>query len=203
MYCFKLGNIKNMERVWLAEEKHKEELRRQKEMKEKREEEIKISELRRQLHEQEALKSKEYEMLERPKSKYGAKGQISQLRSSDAAGLIVACEKGITCTFNAPSDKPITSSKYKEDTFKNGHSSVYGSLYDKETDCWGYRCCGQYDKSSKCLKAVENGKDDDDNNRKRYKRHRSSPIKCDKVVKYNKLGMGIADVLKHLDNDND
>jgi len=47
---------------------------------------------------------------------------------------------------------PITNrSKYQEDVFRNNHTSVWGSYYDKLTGQWGYKCCLQQTKSSFCI----------------------------------------------------
>lgn len=31
-----------------------------------------------------------------------------------------------------------------------GHKYCFGSIYDKENDAWGYKCCNSYDYNSKC-----------------------------------------------------
>jgi len=42
------------------------------------------------------------------------------------------------------------SALWKEDDFKNGHRSVFGSLYDPDTKRWGYACCKSFDASCSC-----------------------------------------------------
>lgn len=42
-------------------------------------------------------------------------------------------------------------SRYAEDVFKNGHSAVWGSWYDKESHEWGYACCKATTKNAYCL----------------------------------------------------
>lgn len=41
-------------------------------------------------------------------------------------------------------------SKYVEDVFTNGHTTVWGSWYDTETRAWGYRCCRHVVKNAYC-----------------------------------------------------
>jgi len=42
------------------------------------------------------------------------------------------------------------STLFKEDVFTDGHSSVWGSLYDPAAQRWGYACCKSFDRGSKC-----------------------------------------------------
>ncbi len=41
------------------------------------------------------------------------------------------------------------STKYEENVFDNGHSTVWGSYWHPVLG-WGYRCCYSFDKKSKC-----------------------------------------------------
>lgn len=40
-------------------------------------------------------------------------------------------------------------SKYDEDVFTNGHTSVWGSYWHAHLG-WGYRCCFSFDLHGKC-----------------------------------------------------
>jgi pre-mRNA-processing factor SLU7 len=40
--------------------------------------------------------------------------------------------------------------KYSEDVFVNGHTSVWGSWYDRETGLWGYACCRIVKRLDRC-----------------------------------------------------
>lgn len=40
-------------------------------------------------------------------------------------------------------------SKYHEDVYRNGHTTVWGSFYHKSFG-WGYKCCHSFDKNSNC-----------------------------------------------------
>ncbi|KAJ3425344.1 pre-mRNA-splicing factor slu7 [Anaeramoeba flamelloides] len=50
--------------------------------------------------------------------------------------------------------KTSVKSKYDEDTFINGHTSVWGSYWNDGK--WGYKCCKSFGKNSKCKKISEN-----------------------------------------------
>ena len=49
---------------------------------------------------------------------------------------------------NVEIEEEIPKSKYEEDVFVNGHTSVWGSYF--ENGMWGYACCHQLDKNSIC-----------------------------------------------------
>ncbi|EKX74342.1 conserved hypothetical protein [Theileria equi strain WA] len=151
---FHPGNYKNLEKVWLAEEKHKAEIKRLKEMKEKREEEIKISKIKRQLREQEELRK--MEMITEEKNKRYAVTS-SRLADNDTCGLILpeSTDKEGKKKQNS-THKLIIQSQYREDCFKYGHTSVFGSYYDVETKAWGYHCCKVTLKTARCTKPKAN-----------------------------------------------
>ncbi|GBE60078.1 step II splicing factor, putative [Babesia ovata] len=148
---FHPSNRANLEKVWLAEEKHKAELKRQQEMREKLAEEIRMTQMKRQLREQEEQRYKEYLLEQRPPSKYQVPASGSKLDGSEA-GLIIT--KPVTevqpRNRDAANHKLVIRSSYREDVHECGHSSVYGSLYDRETGQWGYRCCGSLKRGEAC-----------------------------------------------------
>jgi hypothetical protein len=45
----------------------------------------------------------------------------------------------------------IPKSKYSEDEFEFGHSSVFGSYYDHINGKWGYDCCKSTIRNSNCF----------------------------------------------------
>merc|ERR1719421_1726500 len=47
------------------------------------------------------------------------------------------------------------SSLYKEDVLPHGHTSVWGSFYDKKTSCWGYACCMSTVKDEPCSLSLQ------------------------------------------------
>ncbi|EAN34327.2 N-terminal domain of CBF1 interacting co-repressor CIR family protein [Theileria parva strain Muguga] len=151
---FHPGTYQNMEKVWLAEEKQKAEERRQKEMKEKREEELKTLEIKRQIREQEELKRMEM-ILEEKRNKYKVDRNFV---SENQSGLILT---GPATSSTSPTPKStnkeekklVIRSQYNEDVLKNGHTTVFGSYYDRDKKSWGYKCCKLTEKEAKCPEA--------------------------------------------------
>lgn len=156
---FHPGNRENLEKVWLAEEKHKAELKRQKEMREKLAEEIRITELKRQLREQEDQKYKQYLLEQKPVSKYEV-SQSSHLINNTASGLILTKAATETASKANASEKQkiVIRSRYREDVFEHGHSTVFGSYYDRASRKWGYKCCKTIDKGAKCTEGTSKQK---------------------------------------------
>ncbi|GFE55635.1 step II splicing factor, putative [Babesia ovis] len=154
---FHPGNRENLEKVWLAEEKHKAALKRQKEMKEKLAEEIRITELKRQLREQEEQRYKEYLLEQKPPSRY----QVSQSdpKLLDGSGGLIVTKKTAE-TRNKARDagvhKLVIRSRYREDVHEHGHSSIFGSYYDRYRGLWGYQCCQQVERGATCPKKHSN-----------------------------------------------
>ncbi|KAL8436654.1 hypothetical protein ACSSS7_001529 [Eimeria intestinalis] len=141
---FHPGNYQNQEKVWLAEQKLKEDQKKEKELEERRREEVKIEELRRALrgeaHAALQLQNKEGSVLSpaeelRRKAREAAKQQALQRRQQEAQQRL---------------KQPTRSTLYEEDVFARGHTSVFGSLYSKEKQKWGFSCCGSLDRSSAC-----------------------------------------------------
>ncbi|KAL8447330.1 hypothetical protein Emed_004434 [Eimeria media] len=156
---FHPGNYQNQEKVWLAEQKLKEEQKKEKELEERRREEVKIEELRRALrgeaHAALQLQNKEESPVSpaeelRRKAREAARQQALQRRQLEAQQRL---------------KQPTRSTLYEEDVFVRGHTSVFGSLYSKEQQKWGFSCCGSLDRSSTCS-ANPNGEDQKTRKRK-------------------------------------
>ncbi|CDI74075.1 Arabidopsis thaliana At4g37120/C7A10_240,related, related [Eimeria praecox] len=140
---FHPGNYQNQEKVWLAEQKLIEEQKRERELEERRREEVKIEELRRalrgearaalQLQKKEEQISPAEEL--RRKAKEAAKLQALQRKHQEAQNRLKKLAK---------------STLYDEDVLTLGHSTVFGSLYSKEENKWGYKCCGSLERSAPC-----------------------------------------------------
>uniref|UniRef100_A0A3B0MZC7 Pre-mRNA-splicing factor SLU7 n=1 Tax=Theileria annulata TaxID=5874 RepID=A0A3B0MZC7_THEAN len=192
---FHPGTYQNMEKVWLAEEKQKAEERRQKEMKEKREEELKTLEIKRQIREQEELKRMEM-ILEEKRNKYKVDRNFV---SENQSGLILT---GHTTSSGSPTAKNTSTNKeekklvirsqYTEDVFKNGHTTVFGSYYDRDNKSWGYKCCKLTDKEVRCPEA-----------KPKYKRKNPDSETADRssnkqAKKSTNQGSGLTDSLKLL-----
>mmetsp|Transcript_18563 Transcript_18563/g.40882 ORF Transcript_18563/g.40882 Transcript_18563/m.40882 type:complete len:267 (-) Transcript_18563:145-945(-) len=52
----------------------------------------------------------------------------------------------------------VESTVWKEDTFLNGHKTVWGSWYDTEAKKWGFACCKSFDKGGSCSSATQASK---------------------------------------------
>ncbi|EER04227.1 step II splicing factor slu7, putative [Perkinsus marinus ATCC 50983] len=51
--------------------------------------------------------------------------------------------------------KLIVKSRYDEDNYSNGHTSVWGTYYDRATHKWGYACCKTFDRCGYCPNASD------------------------------------------------
>lgn len=131
---FHPGNSKNREKVWLAEEKLREEERKQEELLKKRKKEWEIEELRRDLRHS---KKKTRSQLETRLETEEAGDRREQLHD-------VFVDKTRDCK------DWIKSGLYEEDVLIGNHSSVWGSFYDVDTKRWGFRCCKATSKSPLC-----------------------------------------------------
>jgi len=74
--------------------------------------------------------------------------------------------------------KKVKATKYPEDVYVNGHTSVWGSYYDDDLG-WGYQCCLSHDKNSQCK--GEEGKRDQlkANLERKMKKNTESPKKSE------------------------
>lgn len=170
---FHPGNLQNLERVWLAEQRAAENEKKQKEMLERRKHEVQIEELRK------ALRNKERQQVEECEKmcvKYhsGSSTLTAGLRrqttldSSDGSGGLYYPQGVKKSSRRYPDEEgqgrrkrsrrvddqtPFkVMSKYKEDIVRYGHTQVWGSFYDVSEGVWGYGCCSSTDKMSTCLK---------------------------------------------------
>ncbi|EPR62477.1 putative step ii splicing factor [Toxoplasma gondii GT1] len=142
---FHPGNWQNQEKIWLAEQKHKEELRKQAELAERRAEEVKIQELRRALYNQgtAASTAQVSPKIQDDGATRKAAAIEAKKREAARAAAVRAAElrKGM-----------VKSVLYEEDVYVGSHTHVWGSFFDKATNRWGFKCCGICDKKVlKCL----------------------------------------------------
>ncbi|OII75842.1 hypothetical protein cand_029260 [Cryptosporidium andersoni] len=150
---FHPGNIRNLEKVWIAEEKQNEIEKKQLELQNKRKKEWEIETLRKTLKN---LRSETYEQEryleitnDNDNNEYGY--QIGTLNNSFIVQKL-----------------PVIYNLYHEDILINGHSKIWGSWYDRKLNKWGYSCCKQTVKSCKCstnytLDNIQNNKNIKDN----------------------------------------
>ncbi|KAH8582710.1 step ii splicing factor [Cryptosporidium sp. chipmunk genotype I] len=131
---FHPGNSKNREKVWLAEEKLKEEERKQEELLKKRKKEWEIEELRRDLR----------ESYKKVKGELKAQPEVDEVVDKNKQLHDVLVDK------TRLSKSWVKSDLYEEDVFLGNHSSVWGSYYDPNTRKWGFKCCKSLKRSSVC-----------------------------------------------------
>ncbi|SBT79942.1 step II splicing factor, putative [Plasmodium malariae] len=141
---FHPGNIKNLERVWLAEESERKRKEEEEKYLKKREEQYKLYVLKKQLTKNEednknALHNNILYDINKERKKENTNKKINITFSENE-------QNGI----DAINNKLIIKSKYNEDLFVKNHKSIYGSYYDIEKKKWGYKCCKKVNKNSIC-----------------------------------------------------
>lgn len=160
---FHPGTFENLERVWLAEEKHRQEQQRQNELQERRLEEKKIHELRLALNSQRNSSnvnfkgtngkfndnqriSPETNSLEDFLKSSGRRKNKRRLRETKDSGGHTEAQNG------KERDKPLICSRYQEDVLVGHHTRIFGSFFCLETHKWGYDCCKVTDRNGSCTK---------------------------------------------------
>eukprot|EP01068_Selenidium_serpulae_P017586 Selendium_serpulae@DN6387_c0_g2_i1.p2 len=148
---FHPGNLQNLEKVWTAEENHKRELKKQAEFLERRNQEQQIEELRRALRKEEGAFGANV-----GEAGLGSKGG-SHGATAASARKLQRRKATITRSADTKSKPPssedisgIVSSLYCEGNLEAGHTSVWGSFYDRDSQSWGYACCKQLKKGKEC-----------------------------------------------------
>eukprot|EP01036_Dinobryon_divergens_P025620 gene25620-34188_t len=58
----------------------------------------------------------------------------------------------------------VPKTKYEEDVYINNHTSVWGSYYNRNRQCWGYQCCHSLLRNSYCTGVVGRETNDAANN---------------------------------------
>lgn len=136
--------------VWLAEQKHKEEQRKQQELAERRAEEFKIEELRRALRgESDAAAAILKQKQQQEEEENAADALRRKAREAEVQQKRLLQQQAALLRRQLPAK----SSLYAEDVFTNGHTSVFGSFFCKESKRWGYRCCASLERSAVCSAA--------------------------------------------------
>eukprot|EP00921_Rhytidocystis_pertsovi_P004200 GHVQ01007315.1.p1 GENE.GHVQ01007315.1~~GHVQ01007315.1.p1 ORF type:complete len:224 (-),score=58.05 GHVQ01007315.1:460-1131(-) len=162
---FHPGNLENLEKVWAAEEKQKQDQHRQKELEERREQEVKIQELRQTLRRKEmdsrrmatldgggggGVKRKMAELHERLCGSSGiglAAGLNTFTKTAKGEGGLGGdvksdCSVGGGEGNNRERARVLNQSLvYKENVLLQNHSTVWGSYYDRDKGLWGFACC--------------------------------------------------------------
>ncbi|GAW82093.1 step II splicing factor [Plasmodium gonderi] len=154
---FHPGNIKNLERVWLAEEKERKRKEEEEKYLKKKEEQYKLFVLKQQLkkNEQEEENKNDLSNILYDINKEGKRGKTKK-KIYTANNEHASVEQNRNEERDTKNNKLIVKSKYNEDVFVKNHKSVYGSYYDMEKKKWGYKCCKTIYKSGTCTNYVSN-----------------------------------------------
>eukprot|EP00389_Voromonas_pontica_P004036 GDKH01005987.1.p1 GENE.GDKH01005987.1~~GDKH01005987.1.p1 ORF type:complete len:219 (-),score=24.86 GDKH01005987.1:101-757(-) len=173
---FHPGNRENLEKVWMAETKQKEDEKRQKEMIEQRKKEAQVEELRK------AMRNRNAEhaafVSEAPVHDFTTQAQMLAQRRREVEGESESRNFGLA------------RSRYAEDQFNHGHESVWGSWFEKESGKWGYSCCRSTDKAAPCAKPSVESAEDSGDTKKRPAQSDAAPLKKRKVQKGGNKGGG-------------
>jgi hypothetical protein len=146
---FHPSNMKNQEKLWQAIEAKKAQEKRQDDLQKKREDEKRSETLQDEMRGS-VSSSMIPATLTASLGRQGTDGKRQKINPDE-----LETRKRLDLLRSA-SHTPKSSvrlsirSRYGEDVLDNGHSSVWGSHFDLETKCWGYKCCKQTDKSAAC-----------------------------------------------------
>lgn len=157
---FHPGNLQNLEKVWTAEENHKRELKKQEEFLERRNQEQQIEELRRALRREEGVGQSDiakHTFLGAAGSQGATAASARKLQRRKAT-----ISRGADQSRNTPcsgGSGGVCSLLYIENQLEAGHSAIWGSFYDRESNKWGYACCQLVKRGQLCPRrgAVDGG----------------------------------------------
>ncbi|SCP05292.1 step II splicing factor, putative [Plasmodium ovale] len=144
---FHPGNVKNLERVWLAEEKERKRKEEEEKYLKKREEQYKLYTLKKQLRKNEEEDNKD--ALRNIMYDVNKEGKRETKHNINIPTITLEKKEN-----SSPNFKLYIKSKYNEDIFVKNHKSVYGSYYDVNEKKWGYKCCKSIDKNSTCTSNI-------------------------------------------------
>ncbi|CRG95188.1 step II splicing factor, putative [Plasmodium gallinaceum] len=148
---FHPGNIKNLERVWIAEENERKRKEEEEKYLKKREEQYKIYILKKQLRKNEE-ENKNY--LNNIIYDVNKESKTDKIKIHTTANINKKNENNKNNINENMKHKLTIKSKYNEDIFLKNHKSIYGSYYDRDKKKWGYKCCKNIDKNSSCINNI-------------------------------------------------
>lgn len=166
---FHPSSIRNQEKLWQAQTADERERRKDMEMQKRRDEERQVEELRKQMYlagqgqagdfsstaaEEKAATShlsldQKTEMKNAIEEQRKRKAMIKQQAAlaAEAASPETGDDSDEDANEEATSasasntDRKFAKSKYPEDSYINGHTTVWGSWYSAEDKQWGFKCC--------------------------------------------------------------
>jgi len=169
---FHPSSIQNQEKLWKAQTADERERKKQNEMEKRREEERHVEEMRKQLYL--AGQGKASDMFIRSdqnkvKEIAGSedKDQMSAIREEKrrkamikvAAAAAARAAEEHSDDDDAPAAQPgeriLVKSRYPEDKYVLGHSTIWGSWFSLEDKRWGFGCCKGTDHGTACPHAPE------------------------------------------------
>jgi len=151
---FHPSSISNQRKVWQNMEKAKEKDKIEEERQRRREEERQVEELRREMQIRGQSK-KENDVFKRTaqiKTATGVEAEAQLQQKKRVLALKRLDEEAASGSTSAPHRAVASSipSRYKEDVLPRGHTEIWGSYYDPETQKWGYKCCQSKEKNIQC-----------------------------------------------------
>lgn len=169
---FHPSTLRNQEKLWLAMTADEREKKKQAELEKRREEERQVEELRKQMYlsgqgsatdvASAAMKDKMKEGLTgvdraEKKAALDEEKRRREMVKSDKRDREAAAEGGFSSGDEEDADdgsRVLAKSRYEEDVFVGGHTSVWGSWYSEEKE-WGFACCKLKDVNVECPLAPE------------------------------------------------
>jgi len=179
---FHPSSLRNQEKLWLAQSADEIERRKQDQMDKRREEERQVEELRKQMYlagqatkgtdmlfssavkgsSQHLTKDQRLAFEEQQRRKSLLKQEHAMREGRDAIegdDVDEGCELlDNTMQQNLSEAELFASlarSGYREDVHVKGHTSVWGSWYEREDERWGFGCCKTLDRNKRCPLAPE------------------------------------------------
>lgn len=162
---FHPSSLRNQEKLWQAQSADERNQKKQKELAQRREEELQVESLRKQMYlsgqgKATDLKSTGASAEAALRQDGGSKGEQWEaaaeqkrrrqlLQKERAAGADEEDEDDHLLDA-ATGERKLAKSKYPEDAWINGHSSVWGSWYSTDDKQWGFACCRLLDHGKEC-----------------------------------------------------
>jgi len=164
---FHPSSFRNQEKLWKVQTADEREKRKQAELEKRREEERQVEEIRKQMYLVGQTKDADFlsARIEEISTDPGGAEQIAAfqeqkrrktlLRQEHAKSKCQNNNGGDSVSFGGDSDvfgrdRVLAKSVWSEDTYINGHNTVWGSWYDTEEHRWGFSCCKTTDRAALC-----------------------------------------------------
>lgn len=87
--------------------------------------------------------------------KYGGEKFVNKPQEFESAQTENYAEYSSSGRIIGGKQQAVPKSKYEEDVYYNGHTSVFGSYWDPKKG-WGFKCCKQFDRKCYCTESSAN-----------------------------------------------